>query len=132
MSLSGKGLRINSASGWFSIQRFSRCTVSKHFFFKKNLRSVTYKKSEDFKYTLKFPALYQTQRSVIRVRKPCRDEGLADVVTLLTFLLVSMLITFDIESEFVGSVLIRESVAALLTAHSHQTDNQQGQLKQAT
>ena len=97
------------------------------------LQSTPYKSPEERRLQLhhKFPALCQTQISISHLLKPSRVQGLADMVALLTFLLVSMLITFDVESEFVRSLLVREAIAALLAVHCHQTDHQQGHLKYA-
>lgn len=98
------------------------------------LQSTPYNSPEERRLQLhrKFPALCQTQIFISHLLKPSHVKGLADVVALLTFFLVSMLITFDIESEFVRSLLVCEAIAALLAIHCHQTDHQQDHLKHAS
>lgn len=48
---------------------------------------------------------------------------------LVTFLLVAVLVTFDVEPELVRSLLVREAVFPFLTVHSHHTDHEQDNLK---
>ena len=89
--------------------------------------TVASQKSEDFNYTVNFPRFVKP-KDLLVIHEVLVVTGHVDV-GVRTFLLVAVLVAFDVESKFVRSLLVRKAVAVFLSVHCQQTDQQQGHLK---